>query len=263
MTYKSPPILFISYARYELATVSFAQIKKIEPQEFYWYSNTSNKIETLVNIEKVQSLEKQIDWPCNIHKNWRAIPLDIYTSLRTALDWFYENVKEGIVVEEDVMLSVDFVQFVNLYRNQFNFISSNNYFKRSDKHMVSTYPQIYGWYLNAKLWRGLPRKLEVPSLSMCLNYSLLYGLYFYLKFKRYQRSGLSSAWDIILFSNMIKNSQYALIPKVNLGMNMGVSGHHQSVEEFYHNIPIVENNVFQDEGYKSGVVYDLKMLRKK
>ena len=52
---------------------------------------------------------KEVDWDCELHTFFREEYVDVYTSVRGAMDWVFENEEQAIVLEDDCVPSVAFL----------------------------------------------------------------------------------------------------------------------------------------------------------
>ena len=109
------PVLYITFARPEYASQSFAAIKKAQPKKLYFYSNKArtDRPDEVARNEEVRSYVKQIDWDCEVKTWFREDYVDVYTSLWGAIDWLFDNEEKGIIIEEDVVASLTFYSFVD------------------------------------------------------------------------------------------------------------------------------------------------------
>lgn len=241
------PVLYITFARPEYASQSFAAIKKAQPKKLYFYSNKAraDKSDEVARNEKVRSYIKQIDWECEVKTWFRDEYVDVFTSLWGAIDWVFDNEEKAIIIEEDVVASLAFFDYVDKlidkyrYDDKIWFINGNNALDGCSPSGVSYFatrmPSIFGWASWSNRWHKLDRRMDKwPSLRINKSYfkywgnaviAFIQGLYF----NRYYRllsadKNYKGPWDWISFYNMVLYNTYAIIPKYNLSADIGVVG---------------------------------------
>lgn len=248
------PVLYITFARPEYASQSFAAIKKAKPKKLYFYSNKAreDKLDEVASNEEVRSYIRQIDWNCEVKTWFRDEYVDIYTSLWGAIDWVFANEKKAIIIEEDVVASLAFFDYVDKiidkYENNTNIwmISGNNatpqYNPKDLSYWGTRFIHIFGWASWASRWRRLDKKMQYwPTCRNSKEYkdywgsrliSIVQRLYYDKVFNAMEKY---NPWDFIFSYNMIRNEGYCIIPKYNLVADVGVSGvhHKQKIESVY------------------------------
>ena len=86
-------VLFETFARPQYARQVFDQIKKAKPKKLYFYSNKArvDRPDEVRNNEEIRSWVKEVDWDCELHTFFREEYVDVYTSVRGAMDWVFDN----------------------------------------------------------------------------------------------------------------------------------------------------------------------------
>ena len=105
------PILFETFARVEYARKVWEAIKQAQPKKLYFYSN-KGRIDRRGEIDKnneIRSWINEIDWDCELHTWFRDECVDVYTSLRGAINWLFNNEEEGIILEDGTKISSEIV----------------------------------------------------------------------------------------------------------------------------------------------------------
>lgn len=106
-------VLFETFARVEYARQVFDAIKKAQLRKLFFYSNKAraDHPEEVKNNNEIRSWIKEIDWPCELHQFFRDEYVDVYTSLKGAIDWLFENEEQGIILEDDCVPSLAFFDY--------------------------------------------------------------------------------------------------------------------------------------------------------
>ena len=239
------PVLYITFARPEYAGKSFAAIKKAKPKRLYFYSNKARneKLDEVQRNEEVRSYIHQIDWECEVKTWFRDEYVDVYTSLWGAIDWVFENEEKAIIIEEDVVASLAFFDFVDKIIDKYKdnrdvwAISGNNCTPQFNPGNLSywgtRFIHIFGWASWRSRWVGIDRKMqEWVEFRKSKAFSDYWGmkicafvqrLYFDKVYKNYEKY---NPWDFVFSYNMVKQKSYCIVPKINLVADVGVFGVH-------------------------------------
>lgn len=231
------PILVIIFNRHELVQKLFNEIKKQKPKYLYISCDGPrvDKENDIELINKSKAVFDQIDWDCEIKtlyrdKNWGA-----GKSISDALIWFFNQVEEGVVFEEDCFPHQDFFQYCEVllekYRNnsEIMFIGGNNFQKQSKSefsYYFSAYPHIWGWaswqrviYDYSFELKNISNK-DFKNVINHYNFSWIETKVWFDKFKRIQMGQINS-WDYQLTYNIWSKKGISIIPQMNLVKNIG------------------------------------------
>jgi hypothetical protein len=162
----STPILFLIFNRLDTAKQVFSKIRQIQPLRLYIAAD-GHRPEYQGEAEKVQEIRdyviEQIDWNCEVKTLFRERNLGCRIAVSTAIDWFFENEVEGIILEDDCLPSHSFFYFcqelLSHYREDTRIltISGNNFlFGRKrvyDSYYFSRYNHIWGWATWKRAWK--------------------------------------------------------------------------------------------------------------
>ena len=241
------PVLYITFARPEYASQSFAAIKKAQPKKLYFYSNKAreDRPDEICRNEEVRSYVKQIDWDCEIVTWFREEYVDVYTSLWGAIDWLFDNEEKGIVIEEDCVASRAFFSFAEQMLSKLEsekrvwLISGDNFTPQFNPprldYFYSKNIHIYGWASWRSRWHILDRtmkdweRVKQDVLKTYYNNPIEYLWRKKLLNRVYNQMDKFYPWDLVFEYNVIVNNGLAVIPKINMVEDIGVSGEHHTV----------------------------------
>lgn len=259
------PVLFITFARPEYASQSFAAIKKAQPRKLYFYSNKARKEkpDEVKRNEEVRSYIKQIDWDCEVVTWFRDEYVDVFTSLWGAIDWVFDNEDEAIVLEEDCVASLAFFDFCEKllpkYKDEprVRLISGDNFTPEYNPtgydYFFTRLPDIYGWASWRKKWQNLDREMnDWPSIRKRMKRffpHFLERLYHRIIMDKILSDKYpSKPWDFTTCYNMLKNDEVSITPMYNLVEDIGVSGANHAVNiKKMGGLPKYEGNVYPTE----------------
>ena len=237
------PVLYVTFARPEYASESFAAIKAAKPKKLYFYSNKArgDKPDEVRRNQEVRLLANKIDWNCELKVWFREEYVDVFTSLWGAIDWIFENEKNAIIIEEDVVASLAFFDYMDKMLLKYSnndkvwMVSGNNampqYNPQDLSYFPTRFPDIYGWGSWQSKWKKLDKKLTFwPKFRNSQQYSNYYDSYLQRWFNKYyfnqvyNNISTYNPWDFIVICNMVWNNSYCLIPNKNLSQDIGIFG---------------------------------------
>ena len=187
--------------------------------------------------EKVREIVADVDWPCEVKTLFRKKNLGCKLAVSSAIDWFFENEEEGIILEDDILPLDTFFPYcdelLSFYKNDkriglisgCNFFS--NYFKPKNSYFFSRYNYIWGW----ATWRDRWQSYDVEMKDYyrwknrgglkSIDYSTLpFRIYWGWQFDR-TSDGSINTWDYQWTFACWKNNWKTIIPSSNLISNLG------------------------------------------
>jgi len=165
----SPPILFLVFNRPEVTARVFAEIRAAKPSKLYVAGDGSRQDIGQDEIEKVRMtravITNNIDWKCEIKTLFRSENLGCCHSVSKAIDWFFDNEEEGIILEDDCFPDQSFFGFsrelLELYRDDDRImcITGGNFqngLKRGEySYYFSRIPHCWGWASWKQAWQKM------------------------------------------------------------------------------------------------------------
>lgn len=178
----------------------------------------------------------EIDWPCTLHTNFHKKNTGADFGPEKAINWFFEHVEEGIILEDDCIPHPDFFNFaetmLSTYRknDQIMMISGNNFqngIKRSDgSYYFSKYPSTWGWASWKRAWKYYDTKtshysdfIKKKKIDTICQTSI--EKKFWLKFFDQIHNGKLEHWDVKWLFAIWNNGGISITPNVNLVQNIG------------------------------------------
>lgn len=236
------PILLLIFNRPEKTADLFSKIKTIRPKTLFVAADgpRSKNENDKVNCQKArQIIIDNIDWECDLHLLFREENLGLGLAISSAISWFFKNVTEGIVLEDDCLPHEDFFPFcaelLERYREQKEvFMISGScvpkkYISPNNEDYLFTYiPSAWGWATWERSWKLYD--FELNSLENFESQKILekifknkyyskYWLNFFYEIKKRKINN----WDYQLAFSSFKNQGLCIRPKVNLVANSGTT----------------------------------------
>lgn len=234
------PILVIIFNRPNLVQGLFNELKKQKPKQLFVFCDGARK-DKLGEIELLQQsksiFETQIDWNCDLKTNYLEENKGAGRAISSAIKWFFENVEQGIIFEEDCFPHQDFFPYCEELLEKYKddekvmFIGGNNFQRRKVtqySYYFSAYPHIWGWSTWKKTIEGYSFDIDDISKNEMKQIFKRYfdswheKEYWYDRFKLVKNNRINS-WDYQLMFNIWRKNGVAIIPVVNLVKNVGFS----------------------------------------
>lgn len=229
------PIAFIIFNRSDLTKKVFAEIRKIKPESLYIIADGPRNEAEKVKCQEARAVVEDIDWQCEVHKNYSDTNLGCKKRVSSGLDWFFENVESGIILEDDCLPSQDFFCYcenlLEFYKQdeRVMMISGTNLLKEwksnRQSYHFSVYGGIWGWAswkrawkfydVDMKLWNSDESKNKIKAILTYKQYKnreILFNKTF---------AGEIDTWDYQWHFARLLQSGLTAVPSVNLVSNIG------------------------------------------
>ncbi len=97
------PILFIIFNRPETTKKVFETIRNAKPKKLFIAADGPRDKKTGEKelCEETRKITSQIGWDCEVKTLFREKNLGCGKAVSEAINWFFDNVEEGIILEDD------------------------------------------------------------------------------------------------------------------------------------------------------------------
>lgn len=233
------PILFIVFNRPEIAQQVFDEIKKQRPKHLFIAADAPRVgvVEDIEKCQKTREIINQIDWDCELKTLFQDKNLGCAKGPATAITWFFDNVEEGIILEDDCLPHPDFFPYceelLEKYRdnNEVQIISGDNFFNETDfitkdSYFFTKYTLTWGWATWRRTWKNFDLYLNNITSSefdeiLKTNFSNWNERKTHKdKFLRMKKRSMQ-AWDYQFLFSCLKNNGLNITPATNLISNIG------------------------------------------
>lgn len=235
---KTAPVLFLIFNRPELTSRVFSAIREAKPAKLYVAADGPR---TEIADEPERCLEtraimNQVDWPCDVRTFYRGENVGCKRAVSSALDWFFENEEEGIILEDDCLPNPEFFDFcselLDRYRDtsevhHISGINLQNGIQRGEgSYYFSVLPHIWGWATWRRAWNFYDVALygdgpEARNDVVETTFQSPEEKAFWLVALDSVASGHLDTWDIQRCYSMWRNQGIAILPNRNLVSNLG------------------------------------------
>ena len=232
------PILFLIFNRPEQTARVFESIRAVRPSRLFVAGDGARRdregeSELIAHTRKVATA---VDWPCKLETLFREVNLGCGRAVSSAISWFFENVPEGIILEDDCLPHRDFYPYcetlLERYRNEpkvatiagTHFLPSE--LPHNQNHYISKYFQMWGWASWRRTWKQYDFGLS--QLSDDGWFDLLRNTHrnpieagYWREVYKSLKPGIIDTWDFqMLFSSWLSGGNHVM-PGRNLISNIG------------------------------------------
>lgn len=179
--------------------------------------------ESMVKIINQYKSETTID----IQLWHREKNLGIAVSVITAIDWFFKYESEGVILEDDLILSDSFFTYMANALSRFegdssvSLISGNRYDGgASARPVLVSFPQTWGWATWRAKWAQIRNDFSTKPISR-INQGRRNVREFWQVGADRVWDGYIDTWDLLLAHWMLVNNKKCLLPPDNLVSNIG------------------------------------------
>jgi hypothetical protein len=167
------PVLFIIFNRPNCTKAVFAQIRNAKPKQLFIAADgpriTKPDEDLLCN--QTRKIVADIDWECEVKELFSEENMGCGRAVSRAINWFFDNVDMGIILEDDCVPNQSFFTFCEVllmrFRNDFRVwqISGSNLISELstnelDSYFFSYYGTIWGWATWKDRWKNYDFKIE-------------------------------------------------------------------------------------------------------
>jgi hypothetical protein len=249
------PVLFLIFNRPDTTQQVFNEIRKAQPSQLFVAADGPRKERSNESIlcEKTREIINQVDWDCKVFTRFQDENLGCKHAVSSAIDWFFSNVDEGIILEDDCVPDTSFFPFcqqlLQKYRDdqRVMMISGMNYLynniEMDESYFFSRYYPIWGWATWRRAWSLYD--LSMSDWPNCNSQNFLKNIYCHTKIASLLHNMFQKAyfnkidtWDIQWVFACVINSGLAICPKYNLISNIGVTGSHADKVCRFHYMPV-------------------------
>ncbi|MGN6491566.1 MAG: hypothetical protein ACTHLE_06175 [Agriterribacter sp.] len=252
-------ILLLVFNRPDTAQKVFDMVKAVKPSRLYIAADgprEGNEKDRVLCAE-TRKIYDQIDWECSVHKLFNEQNKGCKPAVTDAINWFFEQEEEGIILEDDCLPAMDFFYFcdemLQRYRHDTRMMNVTGTNLQMGKkwgdasYYFSQYTHIWGWATWRRAWQKYDIDLKRYRLEDIPHYlNNVFTDRFLIEgwieiFKRLKAG--ENSWDyqfnlITFFENGL-----SITPNVNLISNIGFredATHTYHGHTFHANLPTGE-----------------------
>ena len=249
----STPVLLCVFNRPDLTKKAIDRLRAVKPQKIYVSADgpRTGVPADLNNCMLVREAVHSIDWECDLKVRFLDENMGCGRGIASAIDWFFENETEGIILEDDTLPVPDFFPFcssmLEKYRDesQINMVSGTNFFPHLTQdvnHFFTQLPAAWGWATWRRAWESYDFDINWWQDTNCRENILSHVE------SRIMRSYMThclndvvstkvDTWDYQWQFLGLKQKAIGVTSGVNLVTNVGVQGTHSLKRSKSHFLP--------------------------
>ncbi len=240
----STPVLLLVYNRLDTLRRVWEAIRLARPK--YLFISGDGPKENKQSQEAVakvrQFCESHIDWPCEAHFQWLPTNHGHKQGVLRGIFWFFSQVPEGIILEDDTLPIPDFFSFcaelLERYREEARIGMIGGWNGVPAAYFPYQYdflrlPLVWGWASWRRALEGYDPDMkdwhelrQTDFLDRVMGENLRLKKYLYLFFDRSAGVGGPPAdfWDFPLAYHFLKRGLLTVFPRTSLISNLGLGG---------------------------------------
>lgn len=235
----STPILFLVFNRPDTTQRVFDAIRQAKPRHLFIAADgpRTHKPDDAEKCQQVREIISQVDWDCEVKTLFRNENMGCKYAVSSAIDWFFENVEEGIILEDDTLPDSSFFSYCTellaKYRDfeRIMHISGCNWNPDTEilneSYFFSKYPNIWGWATWRRAWQSYDVKMsQWPACrKQLLSGDIFSSWTEYLCWKGFfnaMQIEKVDTWDTQWILNVWVNNGVCITPKTTLVNNLGI-----------------------------------------
>lgn len=236
----TPPILFIIFNRPDQTKRVFEAIRAARPAKLFIAADgpRPSRPDDARLCAAAREAVKNVDWPCEVVARFQDANQGCRLHVSGAITWFFEQVEEGVILEDDCLPSPSFFSFcaemLERYREDEEVMHVNGTdflpfapvdLARTNYHF-SRCPHVWGWATWRRAWdrydldmRGLDAFERSPrAQSLFLRRS---DLAFWARLFKHIRDKRVDTWDAQWTYSIMSNGGLVVAPHANMVENIG------------------------------------------
>ena len=235
------PILVIAFNRPDHLGQLLTRLREVEPRDLFVAIDgpRAERPDEAERVQQCRDLVSSVDWECNLRTLIRDENLGCGRGVSSAITWFFENVDQGIILEDDIVPLPSFFEFCSTLLDRYrddervfaisgcNFVPPEALSHPNDPYRFSQVPHIWGWATWRRSWcqhqldiAGWQKELPPSSLWSRAGRSLSGAVYWASTFELLAR-GKVDTWDGQLVLASMISGQLTATSNSNLIKNIG------------------------------------------
>jgi hypothetical protein len=232
------PVAYFVFRRPHHTRESFAAIRAYRPAQLFIIADGPRSLyaEDIDLCKEVRTIVAEVDWPCEVYKNFAEINLGCGKRVSSGLDWVFSEVDRCIILEDDCVASSDFFVFCEELLERYDknetiwVVSGNSYqaqHRRGDySYFFSKYPELWGWATWRRAWTNY--KFDLSFLEEWLTSDRWSKCFpvpsekaYWLNCFENVLSGNVDTWDYQWVGCVLYGGGLSATPNANLVKNIG------------------------------------------
>jgi len=273
-------ILILCFDRPDLLKKLLKILKYFNAKKIYISQDgyDGNNYEIKKRHTEVKILIKKINWTKTLKTNYFKKNLGKQVAPPKGIDWFYKNVKKGIILEDDTLPSKSFFSYCDILLKKhqkdkkiFQICGTGTLNKGfGNITYISSVPWMHGWATWRNRWKNYSYKIKnLKKLSKNKNFKknvpFFFGRLYWLSLFKNFTLGKHKTWDYTIVNDCLTKNLGCLKPSFNMITNIGYKNKNVlskrkrvEVKEFEH-LKNRNNNYFLEKSFECWILYNLSI----
>ena len=255
------PILFLIFNRPDETQKVFEEVRNVKPLQLFIAADGPRKGregEDFLCSETRKIVLSKIDWQCEVKTLFREENLGCGKAVSQAINWFFDHVESGIILEDDCLSNASFFCYCEELLERYKYderiisISGSNFgyqLENGTSYGFARFMNMWGWATwkrsavlvdyEMKIWRRTYFKFNFlfSKLRASGNIDIRWINYWKNLFN-ITAAGELDTWDYQWIFEQLKNGKLSIFPAKNLVENIGFSANGTHTKE--------ENTIIQE-----------------
>jgi len=233
------PILLMIFNRPDTTARVLDAIKYAQPKQLFVACDAPREYKD-GEAEKVAEtkalIKSMIDWECDVQTLYRDKNLGCKKAVSSAIDWFFEHVEQGIILEDDCVPDKTFFNYAEELLKKYKddelvmHIGGSNFqhgkIRGDASYYFSRYNHIWGWATWRRAWEhydvaipDFPQFVKDKKINEIWDKKYIQDIWLD-KFESVYEKKVDT-WDYQWTYAIWKNNGLSIIPNKNLITNIG------------------------------------------
>ncbi len=239
------PVALIFFNRPEPLREVFDAIKEARPSKLFLIQDGAREARPNdeLNIKKCKDIVAEIDWECEVYRNYSQINLGCGMRIYSGISWCFEHVDRLCIIEDDCKPTIDYFKFceelLEKYKDdqRIDMISGMNNLETYDvtpySYIFARTGSIWGWATWKRVWDTVDYELsfmeDEDALRLINNLNQPKRITYDLirngekKHASLREGDKLTSWSYQRGMNMYLNSRLVIVPHKNLITNIGLT----------------------------------------
>jgi hypothetical protein len=232
------PILFIIFRRLSTTKQVFSAIRQIKPARLFVAAD-GPRLAIPSEAEQCDIVRRyvldNIDWDCEVKTLFRDENLGCGKSVSGAITWFYDQVEQGVILEDDCVPSMSFFSYCQELLDRYN---DNNFIyhiagynplgitKSAYSYYFARIQHCWGWATWKRAWNKYSYDINefdnfIKERKMNHIFKQKRDREYWLSIFRKMENHEIDTWDYQWTYAIFKNNGFCINPSENLISNIG------------------------------------------
>ncbi len=233
-------VLLIIFNRPDKVRRIVSALEKVRPSRLYISADgpRANVPGEQDRCDEARKIARSISWPCEIHTNFSEVNLGCKVGVSSGINWFFSQVEEGIILEDDCIPDPSFFPFCSELLAQYRddarimhiggttFLDAAETGEPGLSYHFSNIPHIWGWATWRRAWRAYDIKMSrLDGIEKTLidgkAFSKKSHARFWSRLFAHVRDRHIDTWDSQWVYSVLIKGGLSVTPNLNLIENIG------------------------------------------